>query len=94
MKRHFEGQSCDRPVPQLANASEGGGGIDCRRKTKGRARGVMAICLRQSLGGFVVDHRPLAEQGFAGGEILFSGGSSNDGFWSRKTENAGCFNGD
>jgi len=33
-------------------------------------------------------------QAFVEGEIPFSGGSSNGGFWSRKVENALSFNGD
>jgi hypothetical protein len=33
-------------------------------------------------------------QAFVEGEIPFSAGSSNDGFWSRKVENALSFNGD
>jgi hypothetical protein len=35
-----------------------------------------------------------AGQAFVEGEIPFSGGSSNGGFWSKKVENALSFNGD
>ena len=35
-----------------------------------------------------------AAQAFVEGEIPFSGGSSNGGFWSKKVENALSFNGD
>jgi hypothetical protein len=35
-----------------------------------------------------------SEQAFVEGEIPFSCGSSNGGFWSRKVENALSFNGD
>ena len=35
-----------------------------------------------------------AEQAFVEGEVPFSGGSSNGGFWSRKVEIALSFNGE